>query len=428
MDFAQHVGQGFGEAWRGVLFRQEYKQLDDVVAKSKKWFRQIFPNAVFLRSKGDYKWVWPDGEELLFRHMKNPDDYWDYHGHEYPWIGWEELTNWPTLECYNAMKSCCRSSNDGVPRKYRSTCNPFGVGHNAVKAYFVDPAPPGVPIKDKDGRKRVRLHGSIYENKILLTADPEYLENLKSDPNKNRRKAWLEGDWDIVAGGAVDDVWDRQKHVIEPFSIPKSWRIDRSFDWGSSKPFSVGFWAESDGTEVEVAPGKTRTFPRGTVFRIAEYYGWNGKPNEGCRKKASDVAKEIKRVEAECSLLKSHVVHPGPADSSIYDADDEGVSIADKMKKNGVKWTKANKKPGSRKAGLEEMRDRLSAGLETLMEDPGLFIFNNCTHFIRTVPVLPRDKNDSDDVDTKAEDHVYDEARYRLMNKRRTTTSHDLPM
>ena len=47
VDFAQHVGQGFGASWRGILFRQSYPQLADVVSKSKRIFRQVFPDARF---------------------------------------------------------------------------------------------------------------------------------------------------------------------------------------------------------------------------------------------------------------------------------------------------------------------------------------------------------------------------------------------
>ena len=42
--------------------------------------------------------------------------------------------------------------------------------------------------------------------------------------------------------------------------------IDRSFDWGSSKPFSVGWWAESDGT---TAPNG-KTYPRGSLSKDGE--------------------------------------------------------------------------------------------------------------------------------------------------------------
>ena len=174
MDFAQHVGQGFGAAWRGILFRKEYKDLADVVAKSKKWFYQIFPGALFLESNAQYKWKFPDGEELLLRAIKREDDYWNYHGHEYPWVGWEELCAWPSLRLYHDMKSCCRSSHSSVPRKYRSTTNPYGPGHNAVKLYFIDPAPPGRTIVEEGGRPRVRIHASIDESDFLRQADPDY--------------------------------------------------------------------------------------------------------------------------------------------------------------------------------------------------------------------------------------------------------------
>jgi len=45
-------------------------------------------------------------------------------------------------------------------------------------------------------------------------------------------------------------------------------------------------------------------------------------------------------------------------------------------------------------------------------------IFSNCRHFIRTVPTLPRDKRNIEDTATEAEDHVWDETRYRLLLKR----------
>ena len=136
MSFAQYVGVGFGPAWRGILFRETYKQLVDVVTKTKRWFRLFFPKARFLESHADYKWVFPDGEELLLRVGVKEDDYWDYHGHEYPWIGFEELCNWGSLAFFEMVQSCCRSSQPGMPRMIRATTNPFGRGHALVKERY----------------------------------------------------------------------------------------------------------------------------------------------------------------------------------------------------------------------------------------------------------------------------------------------------
>jgi hypothetical protein len=104
----------------------------------------------------------------------------------------------------------------------------------------------------------------------------------------------------------------------------------------------------------------------------------------------------------------------GPADSSIFTVED-GHCIADEMTTAGIAWTTANKSPGSRKAGWEKIRRMLKASSQRPMEEPGLLVFDTCRHFIRTVPVLPRDPKDEDDVDTDAEDHIGDAARHRLV-------------
>lgn len=390
MDFAQFVGAGYGSNWRGILFRREYKHLDDIIAKSKRWFRQIFPGARWLSSKSDYKWVFPGGEELLFRHIKDPDDYWDYHGHEYPWIGWEELTNWPTLDCYEAMKSCSRSSVRGMPRRVRATCNPWGVGHSAVKEYFISPAPAETVITDAKGLKRVRIHGKTSENKALLAAQPEYLTYLDSIKNENLKKAWRDGDWDVVVGGFLQGVWDRAKHVVKPFKIPDDWPRWRALDWGFAKPYSVGWYCID---------------PDGVIYRYRELYGYGGSADVGTRESAAEVIKKIKEIEA-AETKRGIRFKRSPADSSIWDNVGTSISVGSLFDKANIHWIKAAKGPGSRKNGAQVVIDRLKDGT--------FKVFDTCTHWLRTVPVLMPDANDWEDVDTEQEDHCWDETRYSL--------------
>lgn len=431
MDFAQHCGVGFGSAWRGVLFRKTYKQLDEVMVKAKRWFYQIFPG---IRLSG-YTWKWPTGEELLLRHFDTVDDYWNYHGHEYPWIGWEELTNWADLEGYEAMLACNRSSHPGVPRKVRATTNPFGIGHNAVKKYFIEPAPTGqvyseereIPMLENDELvrrkvlvKRVAIHGSYIENPKLLVADPYYLANIDRISDPAKRKAWMFGDWDIPSGGMFDDLWDSRVHVIRrPFGIPKSWRIDRSLDWGTSAPFSVGWWAESDGTPVEFEDGQRHTYPRGSLLRFAEWYGCTGKANEGIRMTSTKVAQGI--IERQRAMKIHERCRPGPADSQIFNVADD-VSTASNFASEGVQWLEADKKSGSRKNGVDIMRSRLEASAKDEGK-PGIYVLDRCRDFLRTVPSLPRSEKDPEDVDTSAEDHVWDETMYRLIGPRPATAT-----
>jgi hypothetical protein len=86
------------------------KTLTILVNKSRRWFHAFGDGARFLSSAQDYKWIWPTGEELLFRAIKKIEDYWNYHGQEFPFIGWNELCKYPTLELFDRMMTCNRSS------------------------------------------------------------------------------------------------------------------------------------------------------------------------------------------------------------------------------------------------------------------------------------------------------------------------------
>lgn len=429
MDFAQFTGLGLGDAWRGILFRETYPQLADVIRKSKRWFKQFFPGARWVGSP-HYTWTWPGGETLLLRHMRTPDDYWDYHGHEYPWIAFEELTNWHSLECYDTMKACWRSSHPMAPRRYRATCNPYGVGHNAVKMRFIDPAPRGTVIVDRlSPAGRVAIHGDIEENLVLLAADPDYLANLEAIEDPNRRAAWRFGSWDITSGGMFDDLWSRQFHVCRPFKLPSNWRVDRCHDWGSSKPSATCWFAEASGERFEeeledgTKTGRLLWYPRKHLFLVDELYTWTGVPNVGAKWSSERIGQAV--VEQEAKRSWKGRVQPGPADADIFNAKPGERSIADKYKDKGAVFLPSVKTPGSRVRGWQLCRDRLGASVfdkGSRQEEPGFTVFDRCVQFIRTVPPLPRDSTDTDDVDTETEDHFGDVWRYKELQLRPFTT------
>ena len=134
-----------------------------------------------------------------------------------------------------------------------------------------------------------------------------------------------------LASTMFGDVWQAQVHVLEPFPIPAPWRIDRTFDWGSSRPFAVLWWAEADGV---TRTDDGRAFPRGTVFCINELYGWNGVPNQGLRLTNTQIAERI--LEREAATNYRARIRPGRADTQIFDVIN-GRSIADEMAAKGVR-------------------------------------------------------------------------------------------
>jgi len=449
MKFRSRVGQGYGPYWRGIIYDREFKNLGDIVAQSKRFFPKFNDGAKFLSSPSDYKWVWPTGEELLFRHFKKLSDYDGVHGWEAPFVGPNELTKYPTSELFDKLMSINRCSytpeKDGwvgsdtgygpngelpppIPLEVFATTNSSGPGKNWVKREFIDPAPYGKVVRkttkvfnpqtqqeEEFTRTQVAIFGSYRENKYL---DPKYVAELDAIKDPNLRRAWLYGDWDITAGGALDDLWRKEKHVLPRFKVPRNWRIDRSMDWGSSHPFACAWWAEANGEEVTLPlTGKKFTPPKGTLIQIGEIYATERVGTNKGLKWGPDLCAQ-KIIDYETKLLENGWIetqpYPGPADNQIRNViDSESDTIETKFAKKGIKWTDSDKSPGSRKNGLILIRDRLQAAIDG--EGPALYVMDNCRDSIETVPSIPRDEDNIEDVATDAEDHMYDAWRYRCL-------------
>ncbi len=458
MRFLRRVGMGYGRFWKGVIFDREYKNLSDLIEKTKRWFPQFNDGARFKESASELKWVWPTGEELLFRTVKRDSDYWNFHGHEYPFIGWNELTKYPTSSLFDSIMSTNRSSwtyekdcpkdkygrfmftreeLPPIPLEVFATTNSYGPGHNWVKRRFIDVAEFGVPVYKRfdvwDAAKgcmvqtvksQIAIFGSWLENPHL---SPEYVATLMAETDPARRAAWLTGSWDIVAGGAFDDLWNRRIHVVPRFVVPRGWRIDRSFDWGSTHPFAVTWFAEANGESATIrvvgSDGRLQNFDftptRGSLIQIAELYGSREVgTNKGLKWSAAQIAEKIKAKEEALELAGwiQGPVYAGPADTQIFNTREIDVeSIATKFAESGVEWLETHnvKAAGTRKGGFQLMRDRLEASVKG--EKPGLYFLDNCRDTLATLPTLPRDPDDPDDIDTDAEDHLYDAIRYRCL-------------
>lgn len=400
MDYAEDLDKGFGVAYAGVILRRELFELKEIIKKSQKYFKQLYPNAVY--SKATRTWTFPGGETLTFSQCANFDDYWKYHGQEFPWIGWDELTTHPTSECYEAMMSCCRSSIPGLVPRIVSTTNPWGPGHSWVKARFIDPAPRGSVITDPaTGLTRVAIHADLKENKHLLAANPAYIAQLKSISNPLKRRAWLNGDWDIQIGAFFGECWGN-KNIVKPFTPPQHWLKWRGFDWGSARPFSVGWYCMSDGNPLPDG----RVFPRGAIIRYKEWYGADkSEANKGLYMRVSDIAAGILERDGGDKIDYS------VADPAIF-KQDGAESQAELFYNAGITFERGD---NNRIAGWELMREKM--GSNTDDAPPMFYVTENCLDFLRIVPALLFDERRPEDLDTDAEDHIADETRYALMTR-----------
>lgn len=440
----------WGRLARGVIFRRRFVDLEDLIRDSWEVYGPL--GGRFFAGGGRPSWRLPGGGELRFRYLLRERDAVNYQGQAFTRIYIEEAGTYPTPVALDLLRGCLRSAH-GVPCQIVLNANPGGPGHNWLKSRYIDPAPFNTLITEeieiRPGEKvrwsRVYIPARLSDNPPLDT--PQYRASLKLIGPEYLVRAWLDGDWNIVAGGMFDDILSpmrRERIVIEPFPVPENWPVYRALDWGSAKPFSVGWWAVSDGSAVYDGDRLVGKWPAMSLFRVAEWYGTSGNPdnpNEGPRMLAAEVAQGIRKREAR--MFPGRTVQPGPADSAIFVADGVARSIADELRdplgdgtNKGVRFIESDKGPGSRKAGWEALRRVLKNsapedrnGRPIPAESPGMWIFDTCRHWVRTMTVLPRNTpesgRDTEDVDTDSEDHIADETRYMLTTKRGTVSSEE---
>lgn len=368
-----------------------------------------------------------NGSTIHLCHLQHKKNLMKYQGAEIHILLMDELTHFLEAE-YNFLRGRVRLGQWSPPPEFKAKLpfilngsNPGSVGHNWVKAAFVDYQPHyhiSRTAEDDGGMLRQYIPALLSDNKILLKNDPGYEARLSGLGSPELVKAMKTGDWNIVAGGAIDDVWT-DRVMVPNFPVPTDWYVFRTFDWGSTHPFSYGLWAVANGEEVKLPNGKIFCPVAGSLVRVAEWYG-TAKigSNKGLKMSAGKVADGILSLDKELQETGwlGKMPYLGFADGQIFNntEGEDDPTIADKMAARGLYWERANKSAGSRVNGLQLVRDRFEAVKEN-EEEAGIYAMERCNAFRTTLPVLPRDQTKFDDVDTKAEDHVYDEVRYAVL-------------
>lgn len=388
------------------MFRRTSVSSVDAIDRSK----QIYAPLGGKFNESSKVWRMPNGGRIAFAYLDNVQDAQEYQGRNLTDAWVEEAGQFSTPEAIDRLFGVLRSAA-GVPVQLILTANPGGSGQNWIRdRYQLHPFPKSPIIVERktssgSSHKIAVIPSRITDNKIMLDNDPQYINRLHLVGSQELVRAWLDGDWSAIEGAFFGE-WSEKRHVVEPFAIPSHWMRFRSMDWGSARPFSVGWWAVASDTHHTLC-GKT--IPRGAMVRYREWYGASA-PNVGLKLTAEEVAKGILSKELG-DITSNNVLDPACF------AQDGGASIAERMANLGVHFRPADNKRVSQKGamgGWDIMRSRLKGDQDGL---PMLFVFSTCQAFIRTIPVLQHDLSRPEDLDTDAEDHVADEARYACMSR-----------
>lgn len=336
--------------------------------------------------------IFPNGSRLCLGYCANDADCLRYQGQEYEVIGFEEATNFRE-EWIVFISTCLRTTRtDFSPRIYY-TCNPGGVSHDYIKRLFVTRS----YVDGERAEDYAFIPARVYDNPALMQADPEYIRRLQALP-PHKRRAHLEGDWDIYEGQVFEEFRNdpehyadrRWTHVIDPFDPPDSWSIWRSFDFGYARPFSAAWWAVDHD---------------GRLYRLLELYGCaEGQANVGVKWTPEQIFGKMREIECEHAWLRGKRIF-GVADPSIWDGS-RGESIAETAERAGIYFEKGDNK---RIPGWMQLHYRLRFDEEGI---PMMYFFKGCAAAIRTLPLMQYDAHFPEDVDSSLEDHAPDEIRY----------------
>lgn len=332
-----------------------------------------------------------NGSMIQLAYLETIQDMFKYQSAEIHVLLIDELTHF-TQEEYEYLKTRVRSTGEH-PLKVMAATNPGNIGHAWVKAYFIDIAEPETIYKDKNGNTRQFIPAKVSDHPIEAFRNT-YTAQLSSLSNPDLKRALLMGDWDIFAGQAFNE-WLREKdekpwHVITPFAIPPHWVKWFAYDYGYNS-FAAGLWITRD-------PNTERLF----VYR--EFYQHEMPVSKQAELiMQNDSAESVRLRLADPSIWKQR----GDVET--------GENIANIFQKEGLIFQPAN---NDRIAGKNAIHEMLAPAADGL---PKMQVFSNCVNFIRTIPALPLDQNRPEDIDTRAEDHLYDCLRYGIINQRPAT-------
>lgn len=391
---ARHIcyggARGGGKSWaarmKAVMLCSRYPGLR--VLLMRRTFPELLENHVrplqaMLAGTATYKatenaFLFPNGSLLKMGYCATEADVYQYQGQEWDVIILEEATHFTETQM-QFLTTCNRSTRTDFTARMYYTCNPGNVGHGWVKRLFIDRDYRGTECPED----YVFIPARVYDNRVLMETDPDYVRTLENLPDAQRR-AFLDGDWDVFAGQYFSE-WRRELHVMDPIEIQPWWQVYRAIDYGLDRLACL--WAAFDDA------GNAYVFRELCVSDTI----------------VSDAARMILQAGQE------PVVATFMPSDLMGRSSQTGVSIYEAFSSSGLRGTPVNNPRVPGWLNLKEWLHPVDDGTGKLR--PKLRIFSTCRELIRCLPQLQYAKTgDPSDVAKDPHDitHAPDALRYLM--------------
>lgn len=424
--FLRHCEQ-FGQDAKCLVVRKSFPGLQDIENDFRNYFTAVYGNAIKIDTQ-KHRFTLPSGAYIQLDQLERESDFNKYQGKSYTHIAIDEAGQYSSPTMIDKLRSSLRARK-GIPLRFIILANPGGLGHAWIVKRHAGQAN-WQPYTEESTQFDFVTVSSTYKDNDFIDQEL-YAKNLKAScaTDPELAKAWLDGDWSVLRGAYFANVIDEHKIRIEPWAfIPgidlksiksnvKGYRTtagQQQNKWSAFLAHDFGIAAPSVTYLCLRSPGDHGAdgvyYPRNSIILLDEETTTHPEDlNTGLGLTVPDQALRIKEM---CN--KWQVSPNGIADDAIFNKTGSSVgSIADEFRKAGVYFNKAKK--GSRIAGWQTMRRLLANAGQP--DQPGLYVSRNCRIWWQTVPSLPRDPRNPEDVDSASADHAADACRYALTNQ-----------
>lgn len=295
--------------YQGILFRRTFPDLKDLINRSQEIYPYIGGGGKY--DKGQHIWTWPSGARIEFGHMQYDSDRFKYRGRAFQYIGWDELTLFPTDVPYRYLLSRVRSVDATLTCYVRATTNPDGPGFRWVKEYWRIPTEGTstrftITVKDPETDEESQhtrrfISARLSDNPYLR--DSGYRRTLLLLSEEEQR-ALLMGRWESpnIKGAYYAEQMERARAENRILKIPKLPAIPVNTYWDLGWNDTTAVWFhQHTGMEHRFidyieANGKDLTYFVNAMQDRQYTYGTHYLPHDAENKTLASAGKSVRML------------------------------------------------------------------------------------------------------------------------------------